>query len=211
MTSDHFDATFHVRVPRDVVWERLFQRPDPSAGTLFLSGFESNATIVSADQGVGLEVVKDDEPCAGTTIAITLEDEGSGTRIRVVQSGFGNWLAQAGDLLAVGWRFIVADLQTTLATGARPRRHLRPWGDLGARPRACDGGVALADVHPDGPAGKLGMVDGDLLVVLAGAPVASVDDVVTILRVLDAMHPDGEPRLLDGAEWVRDGELVRAP
>jgi hypothetical protein len=41
-------------------------------------------------------------------------------------------------------------------------------------------------------------------VTLAGAPVASLDDLVTVLRVLDATtRPD--------AEWIRSGALMTTP
>ena len=100
-------------------------------------------------------------------------------------------------------RYIVADLQTYLATGVDPRRHLRPWGDLGADATAIDGGVRVDRVRPGALANRLGITAGDLLVTLAGAPVASLDDLVTILRVLDSSaRPD--------AEWIRSGSLMTA-
>jgi hypothetical protein len=40
-------------------------------------------------------------------------------------------------------------------------------------------------------------------VTLAGAPVASLDDLVTVLRVLDADR-------LPAAEWMRSGSLLTA-
>ena len=49
--------------------------------------------------------------------------------------------------MSVGWRYIVADLQTYLATGVHARRHLRPWGDLGAEATAIDGGVSIDGVR----------------------------------------------------------------
>src|SRR5690606_31481995 len=144
-----------------------------------------------------------DEPCAGTDIVVTLEDA-AGTRITVVQSGFGDWLADLRDVMAVRWRHIVADLQTYLGTGVHARRHLRAWGDLGARARLGDGGLRISEVRDGTLAGRLGLQDGDLLVWLAGAPVASHDDLATILRVLDGRQGPVE------AEWVRGGSLVTA-
>ena len=99
-------------------------------------------------------MTKDDEPCAGTDIVVTLEDEDTGTRVHVTQS-FGDWLPTRYEIMSVGWRYIVADLQTYLATGVHARRHLRPWGDLGAEATAIDGGVSIdasARGHPRPPA-----------------------------------------------------------
>jgi hypothetical protein len=201
-TSDGFEATFHVRIDRDTAWARLTER-DAGDGRLWLPGFDSRVTVRDAQPPERLEAVKADEPCAGTDIVVTLESSDTGTRIRVVQSRFGDWLTDLRDTMAIGWRHIVADLQTYLATGVHARRHLRPWGDLGARPHAVDGGVRVDHVVAGGYADRLGLADGDLLVTLAGAPVSSLDDLVTILRVLDAGAPND-------AEWVRRGALVSA-
>jgi hypothetical protein len=201
---DRFEATFRLRISRDLAWERLTQNErDGSEATLWLPGFDSRATVVSAEPPERLEATKDEEPCAGTDIVVTLTDDGTGTRIHVVQSRFGDWLPDRYETMAVGWRYIVADLQTYLATGVHAGRHLRPWGDPGADVRAADGGVQVRHVRGSGLAHRLGLVDGDLLVTLAGAPVASLDDLVTVLRVVE---PDGAVR----ATWIRGGELLRA-
>jgi len=105
-------------------------------------------------------------------------------------------------MMAIGWRHIVADLQAYLATGVHARRHLRPWGDLGADATVIDGGIRVEHVHPDGLAHRLGIIDGDLLVTLAGAPVASLDDLVTVLRVL--LATTAQPT----AETIRSGSLM---
>jgi hypothetical protein len=202
MSSDRFEATFRVRLERLGVWRRLTENETgPDGDRLWLPGFDSRVTTVESDPPEELRATKDDEPCAGTDIRITLEDDDTGTIVHVVQSRFGDWLPARYDLMAIGWRFIVADLHTYLATGVHARRHLRPWGDLGAQAKATDGGILVDDVHPGSLADDLGIIDGDLLVTLAGAPVASLDDLVTVLRVLG-----DEP--CPGAEWVRDGVLV---
>lgn len=200
MTTDGFEATFRLHIDRHQAWQRLVGGADVGPGEqLWLPGFDSRATVVAADAPARLEATKDDEPCAGTDVVVVLEDEGTGTTVRVVQSGFTQVLGSR-EIMAVGWRFIVADLELWLATGVHARRHLRLWGDLGSLPAGADGAVALGAVRPGSLADRLGMAEGDLLVDLAGAPVASVDDLVTILRVAD----------LDGkieAAWIRDGEL----
>lgn len=206
MTPDRFEATFRLRIDRDKAWRRL--AGDPVSGDeaehVWLPGFDSQATVVDADPPRRLHTRKDDEPCAGTDIVITLEDDEIGVRIHVVQSRFGAWLPERYEMMSVGWRYIVADLQTYLATGVHARRHLRPWGDLGADATTIDGGIRVDGIREDGLASRLGLVDGDLLVALGGAPVASLDDLVTVLRTLDA---DTTP----AAEWIRSGSLVAAP
>jgi PDZ domain len=199
MTPDRFETTFVLTVDRPTAWSRLARQPDR-----WLPGFDSAVTIVEQSEGERLHVTKDDEPCAGTDILVTLEDSGTGTRITVVQWGFGDGLGARYDMMAVGWRHIVGDLQTFLATGAHVRRHLRGWGDLGADVDAADGGLRIVAVRPGTLAERLGLRTGDLLVVLAGAPVSTYDDLVTVLRVVRTLT--GEVR----AEWVRDSTVLKA-
>ena len=205
MTRDHFEATFMLGIDRDTAWQRLTEQPiDDSAGTerYWMPGFDASGTVDEQQSPERLRVTKDDAPCAGTDIVVTLELAENGTRITVVQSRFGDWLPARYDMMAVGWRHIVADLQTYLSTGVHARRHLRPWGDLGADVMPEAGGLRIEHLRSDTLAARLGLHDTDLLVVLAGAPVSSYDDLVTVLRVLDRRPAPVE------AEWVRDGELV---
>lgn len=109
---------------------------------IWLAGFDSTVTVVEADPPERLRASKVDEPCAGTDIVVTLADDTSATRIHVVQSRFGDWLPARYDMMSIGWRHIVADLQTYLTTTIDPRRHLRPWGDLGADTTVTDGAFA---------------------------------------------------------------------
>ena len=202
MTGEGFEATFSIEVRRGLAWLRLTETPsDPDVeGHLWLPGFDSSVTVVDSDPHHRLRATKDEEPCAGTEIVVTLEDHATGTRILVVQSGFGDWLGNRRDLMSVGWRQIVADLETYLATGVHARRFLRPFGDFGATTYVADGGIRIGAVRPDGLAAQLGLVDGDLLVELSGAPVVSLDDLFTILRVSGGVPVS--------AAWVRLGLLM---
>lgn len=207
MTTDRFEATFVLQVDRDTAWKRLTEHPLESGDTsdaFWLPGFDTRASVTDRSDGEALTVVKDDEPCAGTTIMVTLSDAETGTQITVTQSGFGDWLPASYAFMAVGWRHIVADLQAYLATGVHARRHLRGWGDLGAGVTAAPGGLQIERVRPDSLADRLGLRQGDVLVVLANAPVSTHDDLVTVLRVLLEVS---EPI---SAEWIRDGELQSA-
>ena len=204
MSSDEFDATFSIRLDRNAAWARLIRSARTEEGDkLWLAGFDSSVTVADARPGERLRVVKDDEPCAGTEILVTLEDDETGTRIHVVQSRFGDWFAARRELMAVGWRYIVADLHAYLATGARAGRFLGSWGDLGADATAADGGLRVVNVRSEGLAARLGLVDGDLLVTLAGVPMISLDDLFGVLRAR-------LPAPLRAAVWIRAGQLVVA-
>ncbi len=210
MSSDRFEATFVVRVDRNTAWDRLTRNTIGDSGrteqprAYWLPGFDSSATLTGEERGTQLRLAKDEEPCAGTEILITLEDAETGTRITVVQSGFGDWFRAAYDLMEVGWRHIVADLETYLSTGVHAARHLRPWGDFGAALTPSAGGLRVDAIRTGTLADRLTLQPDDVVVVLSGAPVSTHDDLATVLRVL-AQRP-GEVE----AEWVRDGELMTA-
>lgn len=203
-TTDGFDATFRIQVDRATAWDRLTGgRAEPSpADQLWLPGFDSGATVEEVEPGRRLRARKDDEPCAGTDVVVTLEDADTGTTIRVVQSGFGDWLAARYDVMAIGWRHIVADLQLFLTTSVHARRHARPWGDLGAPAVPGDGGLRVGPVAAGGLAHRLGLAEGDLLVTLCDTPMVTLDELMAALRIL---HATGAP---PSAEWVRDGRLL---
>jgi hypothetical protein len=207
MSSDHFEATFVISIDRDTAWKRLTEHPAGAAGEhkYWLPGFDATATVAEEHDGTRLRVTKDEEPCAGTEIVVTLSDGATGTSITVVQSGFGDWISEHYGMMAVGWRHIVADLETYLFTGVHARRHLRAWGDLGAKVTVAGGGLEVRDVRAGSLADRLGLEAGDLLVVVAGAPVSSYDDLVAVLRVLD----HAPPATID-VEFVRAGELATA-
>jgi hypothetical protein len=202
MSADHFEATFVLQVDRATAWSRLTEHLSATGG--WLPGFDAQASVDAREDGARLVATKDDEPCAGTEIVVTLADADGGTLITVVQSRFGDWLAAHYGVMAVGWRHIVADLETYLATGVHARRHLRPWGDLGADVTPAAGGLRLGPVRAGSLADRLGLYADDLLVVLAGAPVSSYDDLLTVLRVV------GDRVDEVSAEWVRGGTLQQA-
>lgn len=207
MNPDHFDASFVLQIGREQAWSRLLARPiDSTTGDerWWLAGFDSAVTVDESTEGEHLRATKDDEPCKGSEIVVQLRDVEGGTEVTVVQSRFGDWLPGGYDLMAVGWRNIVADLQTYLATGVHPGRHNRPWPDLGADVEPVDGGLRIGLVRDGTLASRLGLAEEDLLVVLGGAPVSTVDDLVTAMRVLDGTDIDVS------AEWVRDGAVHTA-
>ena len=201
-TPDHFTATFVVGLDRSDAWARLMDRPLDD-DRVRLAGFDAVATVTKQIAEQELVATKDEEPCAGTEIHVTLEDAEAGTRITVVQSRFGPWLSDLYGVMAVGWRYIVADLHLYLETGAEGNRHLRPWPDFGATVTPAAGGLRISDLRSDTPAARLGLCDADLLVVLSGSPVSGHDDLQAVLRVHDTVG--GEV----SAEWIRSGLVKR--
>jgi hypothetical protein len=72
-------------------------------------GVEAPADEVSVTPESELRVIKAVEPCKGTEIVITFEDEDTGTRITFVQTGFGDGFAQMKPWLEAGWWAIRAE------------------------------------------------------------------------------------------------------
>ncbi|MGH3906569.1 MAG: S1C family serine protease [Pseudonocardiaceae bacterium] len=67
-----------------------------------------------------------------------------------------------------------------------------------------DAGALVLGVEPGGPAATAGVRQGDVIVELAGRPVASIEDVLSVLR-------DTEPGRLVGLSVVRGGERQEIP
>jgi hypothetical protein len=216
MGRNRFDSRFRVAASVDRVWERLTtfagtpyegdpgDPADLATDQMWLPGFDASATVVTADEPSRLVARKDHDPCGGTRIEFGLAPagDGSATVVDLSQTEFGDWLDAMYEIIGVGWRHIVADIEAYLEFGVHPSRHLRPWGDLGADISPAPGGVLVGAVRPDGLAAELELVDGDVLVVLGGAPISSIDDLITVLRVLIRAEHSVD------AEWIRDGVLM---
>ncbi len=219
MGRDRFDSRFTVDAQVAAVWERLTTfdgtqyEDDPGdpgdlrEDQLWLPGFDASATLLASDAPSSLVVRKDHDPCGGTLIEFRLGADGPGTAapqtvVSVSQAEFADWLDSMYEIIGVGWRHIVADIEAYLTFGVHPSRHLRPWGDFGADMSPAPGGVRVGAVRPGGLADELALVEGDVLVVLAGAPISSVDDLITVLRVLIRAEFSAD------AEWIRDGVLM---
>jgi hypothetical protein len=211
--DDRFEATFVVDTPQSKVWwtlrhaEPLGDRqaegePPSHAGRWWLPAFESPADELDCVEGRSVRLTKAAEPCAGTEIAIALEASGSGTKVTVVQSGFGAQFDQMLNTLAVGWSHIVADLVLFLQTGVRGGRHLAPWASLGCTVREVPSGLEVANVF-GGFAADVGLEQGDVLLAVGGAPVAFERELQTLMRVF------GTGDKLE-VTWARGGSILRA-
>lgn len=199
---DGFRAEFAVELSVGRVWDRLTASPTESVDGYWLAGFDATGTVIDRADSEHLLLRKDSEPCGGSRIEFSFVAVDDSTSVAVSQTEFGDWFEEMRDILRSGWRHIAADIETFLATGVHPARHMRWWGSLGADLSVAMGGVHLGHINEDGLASALAAQTNDLLVVLAGAPVCDLDDVATILRVVGP-----NPAHLD-AEVVRDGSVA---
>ena len=198
--KDGFEATFVVHAPTEVVWERLSGRE----GDLWrLPSFEGLGEEMHVEPGQQLHVRKVTEPCAGTEIVITLEHEESGTKVTVVQSGFGAMWTFAADALEVGWRHILADLALYLERGVHGARHMRRWGNFGCVFTDSSFGLQVASTMGDSLAQRVGLAPGDIVIAVAGAPVVTRAELESMMRVL----PAGDTVEV---EWVRGDTKLEA-
>jgi hypothetical protein len=202
--EDGFEATFVVSAAPELVWERLSGRVSDGADALWrLPAFEGLGEELHVEPGQQLHVRKVTEPCAGTEIVITLEHEGSGTKVTVVQSGFGAMWTFAADALEVGWHQILADLALYLERGVHGARHMRRWGNFGCVFRDTDFGLEVVSTMGDSLAQRVGLAAGDIVIAVAGAPVVTRAELESLLRVL----PTGETVEV---EWVRGDAKLEA-
>ena len=187
--DDGFEATFVVSTPRAEAWKRLSEaRPASEAigpaesGQWWIPGVEG-----AADE---LEVVPEERfhgrkatfPCKGTEIVITMEDADTGTRITFIQYGFGPDFDEGRPWLEAGWWAIRADLFMYFERGVAGGRHLRPWSSIGCGVDETPSGLVVTDVRRGGFAEQAGMVRGDLILTIAGAPVLTVRELAILVR-----------------------------
>ncbi len=200
--DDRFEATLVVRTTRDETWEAL-ARGRRADDMWWLPGFDTVAEVEEVDEGKRVRTRKVEQPCANTEIIVTVEASGSGTKVTVVQSGFGSeFFAQAIDSLTIGWSHIVADVLLYLERGITGGRHARPWAMLGCNVHETPAGLEV-DAVWGGFAERVGMQPGDLLLTVAGAPVLTRRELETVMRVCPA------GREIE-ATWAHERELVGA-
>jgi hypothetical protein len=200
MTTDRFETTFSIAASPDVVWKRLDQRD--GEGHWLLPAFEGLGDEIHVETGSRLHVRKVTEPCAGSEIVIVLEHEASGTKVTVSQSGFPAWFAFATDAFAIGWRHIVADLALYLDRGVRGNRHARRWATLGCSLRETTGGLEVIETMPGTLADKIGLVAGDIVLTVGGAPIVTRAELETMMRVSGGEEVE--------VEWAHGDEKLAA-
>lgn len=213
--SDDFETTFIVELAPAEVWESLTrrraERGEDGATHHVLPGFPSlppldvagaSGTELEAEPERLLRVRKDDHPCQGTEIAVRLEQAGTGTRVTIVQSGFGAFLDAVGrDTVFAHGQQIANDFRLYLERGLDVPG--TEWGwNLGARTRQTPIGVEIEILYPgEGWAERVGLAPGDLLLTLAGI---RIHDHPQLWTVLALTQPAGK---ID-ATWARGQELI---
>lgn len=212
--KDDFEATFVVDLAADEVWDALTRRTVQGDGGsddvhYVLPGFPSfqplphpgaSCTPIEVEPGRLLRVKKDHEPCAGTEIAVSLEAAATGTRITVVQSGFGPFLEFVGrDTVFGHGHQIMRDFRLFIERGLTVPG--TAWGvSLGAQVRQTPVGVELFSVG-EGFVKSAGMVDGDLLLTLRGIRLHDLQQLWTVL----ALTQSGETA---DVSWAHGRELM---
>lgn len=196
--KDDFEATFVVDLAPAEVWESLTTRTVKSEADgeahYVLPGFPSfeplplpgaSCSLVEMEAGSLLRVKKDHHPCQGSEIAVRLEQAETGTRVTVVQSGFGPFLDFAGRDTVFGHGYqIVRDFQLYLERGLTVPGTV--WGaNLGARPKQTPVGLEIEAVDPGAFAETAGLRAGDLLLTLRGIRLHDIQQLSTVLALTE--------------------------
>lgn len=212
--EDGFEATFVIDLSPEEAWQAMTR---PVLGGLkaqrtqyVVPGFPGRGdhgegalcTELELDPGRLLRLRKEHEPCAGTEIAVVLEAADTGTRISIVQSGFGPWLKDVKDIFETHWHQIVADFRLHLERGIVVPGTI--WGaSLGAMTKQTGIGLEVTNVSPDGFGERSGMAEGDLLLTLRGMRIHDTQQLSTVLA-LSSTGDEVE------ASWARGREYMTA-
>jgi hypothetical protein len=209
--NDDFETTFVVELAPAEVWEALTRRTVVADGKqhYVLPGFPSlvplevpgaRCTPLEEKPERLLRVRKDHQPCEGTEIAVRLEQTGTGTRVTVVQSGFGAFLEILGrDTVFAHGHQIVNDLRLYIERGVTVAG--TAWGPfLGANPKQTPIGLEIESVQPASFAERVGLQPGDLLLTLRGVRIHDLQQLWTVLTLTDAAAPSE-------ASWLRGAEV----
>jgi hypothetical protein len=187
VTEIRTDATFDVSSTPAEAWKALEQLRVRAAGSdeWWLPGFECRAAEVDVEHERRLTVRKLEQPCADTLISVTFEHAGTGTRVRVVQSGFDEaFVNHAGPAFWIHSEHLAADLHLFLETGVVAHRAWRPWVPLGVAVHAEPFGLRVATVQPDTWADRIGVHADDILLTIAGAPLYDARELGVVERIV---------------------------
>ncbi len=193
--TDDFEKTFVVEIAPADVWQRLIDRTMTVDGQTHyvLPGFPSmeplpidgaSCSPIEVEPERLLRLSKDHWPCAGTEIIVELESVESGTKIRVVQSGFGAFIDFAGrDTVFRHGEQIVDDLRLFIERGLTVPG--TAWGvSLGAVPRQTPVGLELTRID-GGFAEAAGLEVDDLLLTLRGVRIHDLQQLWTVLALTE--------------------------
>ena len=215
--KDEFKAEFVIDLARDEVLDALLERVDDQGQVttggdrLLLPGFPSFVptqrpgaicTTLEFIPEQMLRVRKEHEPCAGTEIAIGLTDADTGTRITIVQSGFGAWFEEAKDTILAHGNEIVADFRLFLETGHRAAP--KKWGaPIGGSTRETPTGLEVTNSEENGFFGRAEIRSGDLILTLSGTRIYNTGQLWIALSFFNV----GDQCSIS---WLRDGKLFES-
>lgn len=206
MTDIRTDKSFEVPATPPEAWKALEGVRAKASGLdeWWLPGFACRGAEVDVEAPHRLTVRKLDEPCAGTLITVTFEHTGTGSRVRVVQSGFdAAFVAAGGEAFWTHADHLAADLHLFLATGADVSRAWRPWAPLGVGATNEPFGLRVEHVQPGSWADRVGVRAHDVLLTIAGAPLYDPGELGVVERIV---HAGDEIT----ATWARDGDCHEA-
>ena len=210
--KDDYEVMFVVELAPKEVWDALTRQTIQADGEneihYVLPGFPSfeplefsgaSCSVVEIQAERLLRVKKDHHPCQGTEIAVTLEEAKTGTRVSIVQSGFGAFLEWAGrDTVFGHGDQITADFRLYIERGLTVPG--TQWGvDLGGRAKQTPVGLETFAVEPEGFAANAGMQVGDLLLTLRGIRVHDLQQLWTVLALTD-------PATAADVTWARGNQ-----
>lgn len=216
---DTVERTFAVSVPVEAAWTAMTD-PDEIAKWFFApvveddtpSGFDTygnQATInvLDAEPLRSLRYSETGGPVPKldgyAEVTVTFEEEGSGTRITITRSGFGD--GPVWDAIRRGVRRgleeSIADFVLYVEAGVSfPRHPMGARAGTGILGLDTSAGLEVVAVGPGTFGARLGLEPGDLLVEMGGAPIFDQRELAYLQRLQKA----GD-RIT--ATWARQGQL----
>ncbi len=189
MTDIRTEKTFEVAATPAEAWKALesLRARAASPDEWWLPGFECRGAEVDVQPTRQLTVRKLDQPCADTLIAVTFEHADTGTRVRVVQSGFDEAFVKfAGGAFWLHADHLMTDFHLFLETGVVAQRSWLPWAPLGIGVTAEAYGLRVKSVQSGTWAERIGVEAGDVILTIAGAPLYDAGELGVVERIVHA-------------------------